>query len=155
MNAQEAVIQEALSWVGTAFHMNACVKINGDDKGGVDCGRFLIAVYSAVGVMPPFDPGTYSPQFHLNRNDERYMSDILKFAREVEGPPKRADVALFHIGRVYAHGAIVVDWPQIVIHAPSGQIPGGVQTGSALQEAMLVRQAHKFPPKFFRPLVWD
>lgn len=113
--ARTAIVNEALSWVGTPYHSNAAVKGN---TGGTDCAMLLVAVYSSVGVIPEIDPRPYSPQWHIHRNEEEYLAAILRYAKEVVGPPERVpkpgDVALFRIGNLFAHGAIVVDWPNVV-----------------------------------------
>lgn len=142
-----AVINEALSWLGTKFHMGARIK-----GVGVDCGEFLIAVYSTVGVMPNYKPGLYSKQWHLHEGAERYIADVSKFARQVD-EPQTGDFALFHLGRHYAHSAIIIEWPERVVHAPALDIPGGVQLGDASRDALLMRGGRRFPPIFFSP--WD
>ena len=112
------VVEEALSWIGTPYVSNGAVK---GRRGGVDCARFPLAVYQAVGLVPrDFDPPHYSPQWHIHRSEEKYMAAVLGFAHEVAPPPERAplpgDFVLFKIALAFAHGAIVVEWPRI-IHA--------------------------------------
>ena len=111
--ARQAIVAEATSWIGTPYRSNAMMKGKG---GGTDCAMFLIAVYSKLGLIPEFDPRPYSPQWHIHRSEELYLSHMLKHATEFTGPPKVGDVAMFKIGKVFAHGAIVVGWP-MVIHA--------------------------------------
>lgn len=142
MIERKQVIDEARSWLGTPFHMNQCVK-----GAGVDCGRFLIAVYSSVGLMPPFDAEYYSPQWHLHNGEEKYMATILRYGRETL-KPNPGDTALFHIGRHYAHSAIVENWPR-VIHVASPEIKGGVQWADALVDAFFLHGGRNFPPRFF------
>lgn len=113
------VVEEALSWVGTPYRSNAMIK--GRQGGGTDCVMLLIAVYSKFGLLPGYvDPRPYPPEWHIHRNEERYMNEVMRLSTEVPGPPQRqplpADVVMFKIGRVFAHGAIVADWPR-VIHA--------------------------------------
>jgi cell wall-associated NlpC family hydrolase len=112
------VVEEAKSWIGTRYVSGQAVK---GKRGGTDCGMLLVAVYANVGLIPKeFDPRPYSPQWHVHRNEEKYMNYVLGFAKEVEGPPERkplpGDLVMFKIGRVFAHGAIVINWP-LVIHA--------------------------------------
>ncbi len=47
---------------------------------------------------------------------ERYLEGLLRYAREIAGPPLPGDIALFRFGRTFSHGAIVVEWPRL-IHA--------------------------------------
>jgi cell wall-associated NlpC family hydrolase len=57
-----ALIDEAMTWIGTPYHTNA------DIKGvGVDCGMILIRVFSAVGAIEFFDPRPYPEQWALRR----------------------------------------------------------------------------------------
>lgn len=43
------------------------------------------------------------------------MGRVLNYAKEVP-QPSPADIALFKIGRAFAHGGIVTNWP-FIIHA--------------------------------------
>lgn len=107
---REAVIKEALTWEKTPHHNGARIK-----GAGVDCGQFPIAVYSAVGLMPDIQGLRYSAQFHLHRDEEWYLKIADANGTRVE-KPQRGDFALYKIGRIYSHGAIVMNWPRI-IHA--------------------------------------
>lgn len=114
---RESIVKESLSWVGTPYVSNAMVK--GKDGGGTDCAMLLIAVYRSLGLIPgDSDPRPYSPQWHVHRNEEKYMGIVLQYATEVEAPPKRmpkaGDMVMFKIGRVFAHGGIIINWPNIV-----------------------------------------
>lgn len=109
-----AVIKEALSWERTPHHNGACVK-----GAGVDCGQLPWAVYHACGYMPAIPKELrYSAQFHLHRDEEWYKKFADQFGKSVE-KPLPGDFALFKIGRIYSHGAIVIKWPRIV-HARWG-----------------------------------
>ena len=110
---RQAVIDEAKTWLRTPHHNGACIK---GEKGGVDCGQFPWAVYNACGLMPPIDGSLrYSPEFHLHRNVEWYKNLADKYGKPVASP-QPGDFALYKIGRIYSHGAIVIKWPEI-IHA--------------------------------------
>jgi cell wall-associated NlpC family hydrolase len=117
------VVAEAQSWVGTPYISNGAIK---GRRGGVDCAMLLLAVYQNVGLVPrEFDPRPYPPQWHVHRNQEKYLQHMLGWAKEVLGSEERAplpgDVVLFKIGHVFAHGAIITDWPN-VIHAIGGDM---------------------------------
>ena len=78
-NEQEqraTVIKEAQSWLGTPFHDNACIK-----HVGVDCGRFLVAVYGAAGIRVPdlSDLAVFPHGWFLHRDRARYLDVILQF----------------------------------------------------------------------------
>lgn len=113
---RNAVITEAMSWLRTPHHNGARVK--GE---GVDCGQFPIAVYSACGLMPAVDTGSYPHDFHMHRSEEWYLSIAQKYGKEIEvDRVKRGDFALYKIGRIFSHGAIVIKWPEEIIHAYTG-----------------------------------
>jgi len=79
----------------------------------VDCAMLLIEVYHRVGLLPDIDPRPYPPDWHLHRDEERYLGWIKQYCREVQ-TPQPGDVALFQFGRCISHGAIVVQWPEII-----------------------------------------
>lgn len=102
----------ALTWEGTPYENQARIK-------GVICDcTFVASVYEEAGIIPHIEIGPYSPQWHLHRSEERYLEMVLKFSREIYGPPQLGDLVLFKIGRVFSHSAIVIEpgWP-MVIHA--------------------------------------
>ena len=111
---RQSVIDEAMTWLRTPHHNMSRLK-----GVGVDCGQFPIAVYSACGLMPDIKPERYAHDFHLHQNKEWYLSLAQSNGREFSGPPKKGDFVLYKIGRVFSHGAIVVEWPD-VIHAAVG-----------------------------------
>ena len=108
---RQRVVEEARGWIGTPYHHRGRVK-----GGGVDCGMILAEVYEAAGVVPHVDPGEYPHDWHLHRDEQRYLAQVEAYAHKIEGPPQPGDIALFQYGRCISHGAIVVEWPE-VIHA--------------------------------------
>ncbi len=116
MNWRDAVICEAKTWLNTPYHSGAGLK-----GIGVDCGWLLIRVYESAGVVPvgDCDPGPYSPEWHLHRNEEKYLMWIQKYCEITESEPLPGDIAVFRFGRCISHGAIVLAWPRI-IHAYVG-----------------------------------
>lgn len=106
-----AVVSEARTWLGTPYHHAAQLK-----GAGVDCAMLPAAVYEAVGSIPPITVDHYPPDWHLHRDVERYLDVVTSQATEVPGPTGPGDFVLYRWGRAFAHGAIVVAWPEI-IHA--------------------------------------
>jgi len=107
-----AVVAEAMTWLGTPWAHRARVK-----GAGVDCAQFVIKAYAGAGVIDDFDTGEYPRDWHIHKDEERFLTFVPSFAREIsEAQVLPGDLALFRIGRVYSHGAIVVAWPQ-GIHA--------------------------------------
>ena len=105
-----AVVATARRWIGTPYHHQADVL-----GAGVDCGMLLVRVYVDAGVVPPFDPRPYPVQWHLHRDDERYLGFLVDRGSEVETPAP-GDIVVWRIGRAYAHGGVVTGWP-LVVHA--------------------------------------
>lgn len=115
---RRAIVSEARSWIGTPYVSNAMIK---GRRGGVDCAMLPIAVYSACGLIPKeFDPRPYPPQWHVHRNEEKYLAYVQQFTHEI-ATPAPGDFAMFKVGFVFAHGAIVTQWP-MVIHAVGNAI---------------------------------
>jgi NlpC/P60 family putative phage cell wall peptidase len=106
-----AIIAEAKSWVGTPFAHRAMVK-----GAGVDCAQLVRLVFIACGVLSEtVDPGLYPSQWHLHRDEERYLNWGYRLAIEVPRP-QPADVAIWRFGRVFSHAGIVID-DERVLHA--------------------------------------
>jgi NlpC/P60 family putative phage cell wall peptidase len=132
-----AVIAEAESWIGTPFHHAARIK-----GIGVDCLMLLAEVYERAGIIGHIDPLFYVPDWHLHRDAERYLDGLVRYAREIAGPPQPGDIALFRFGRTFSHGAIVTGWPRL-IHAYWNI---GVVQGDATLHPLADR-----PVRFFSP----
>lgn len=109
---RQAAIAEAVSWLKTPFHFEACVKGQ-----GVACGPLLIAIYGAVGIPVPANVGHFPPDWHLHTTEERYADIVRQYAKPVDAP-QSGDVVLFRVfkNRPFCHGGIVIDWP-LIIHA--------------------------------------
>ncbi len=110
-----AVIREALTWQGTPFMWEACIK----GVGG-DCGRFLAAAFNGAGVksIQIENLPHLSPQWFQHASDESFLKLIRPFAVEYAlAPgqiPKPADIVVARQGRDWAHSALVIAWPRII-----------------------------------------
>lgn len=124
-----AVVTEARTFVGTAYHHLGRIK-----GVGVDCATLLSETFANVGIIPPVELPDYSPQWFMHQDAELYMQHVLQHARETDAPLP-GDIALWKIGKCFAHGAIVVDpgWPAI-IHAykPAGLVLEAKGTDASL-----------------------
>lgn len=111
---REQVVEEAKSWDGTPYLHQGFVK---GVNGGVDCCMINIGVFrDFAGAIPAeFDPRPYPMQWHLHRDEERYLNWFTKYAKRVD-TPRLADVALFKFGRTVSHSGIIVG-KDIMIHA--------------------------------------
>lgn len=131
-----SVVMEARRWIGTPYHHQADIL-----GAGVDCGMLLVRVYVDSGIVTAFDPRPYSVQWHLHKDDERYLGAMMACSKEVE-TPLPGDMAVWKIGRAYAHGGIVVRWP-LVVHAyqPEGMV---VESDISLQGPLSENKNRRF-----------
>ncbi len=70
-----------------------------------------------AGLIHQVEVPKYSHQWHLHRSEELYLNGLLGHTHEIEGPPLPGDIVLWKFGRCYSHGAIVVEWPTIILIA--------------------------------------
>ena len=114
-----AVVAEARTWIKTPWRHMAAVK-----GAGVDCAMLLARVYVDVGLVAPFDPRPYPPDWYLHRSGERFLGILFDHSHQVE-KPEAGDVMMLRVGRAFAHGAIVtrVD-PLTIVHSfqPVGSV---------------------------------
>ena len=111
---RQRVVSVARSWLGTPYHSG------GRKKGhGADCLTIIAEIFTEAGLVPRIEIPYYPHDWHLHHSAERYLEGLLKYTREIQGPPRPGDIALWKFGRGFSHGAIVIQWPQI-IHAYAG-----------------------------------
>ena len=107
-----AVVAEARSWVEARTPYVPHARLKGI---GCDCATFILCVYQNIGLVSEVDPGYYSIQAHLHSDDTQYVDTILRFADEItEQEVQPGDLALWRVARAFAHGGIVVAWPQAI-----------------------------------------
>ena len=157
------LVAEAESWIGTPYHTGGRLK-----GVGADCLTFVACAFENAGLIPHVDIPHYPPDWHLHRDDERYLAGVLEYCVEVPPPlaaapptplaaagrmPLPGDLAMWRIGRGFAHGAIVTAWPRIV-HAELRI--GRIVADDALKNAGLVTIGERVadrgkprPRKFF------
>ena len=107
---RQQIINEAMTWLRTPWRHAAAVK-----GAGVDCARLLIEVYANCGLIERFIPEQYPQDFAMHSSDERFLGNLELYATQIERPEK-GDVAVWKYGKCFSHGAIVIEWPEI-IHA--------------------------------------
>lgn len=110
---RDKIIKEAVSWIGTPWHHEGRVK-----GAGVDCGLFILEVFERCGLVPHIDVPHYGLDFMRHSNEEWFLNYILTYAGEL-GPDVEhlpGDVIMYKVGKLYAHGAIVKEWP-VIIHS--------------------------------------
>ena len=109
---RQDVVAASRAWIGTPYH--ACADIRGV---GVDCGMLLVRVFVDLGLCKPFDPRPYTPDWHMHRDEERYLGFVLERAHEVTEPAP-GDILLFRYGRCWSHAGIVTRAaPLTIVHA--------------------------------------
>lgn len=113
-SARAAIIRESMTWMGTPFR--DCADVKGG-AGGVDCAMLLVRCYVDTGMLAPFDPRPYPPQWLLHQYRERFIEFLVTnlSAHEVD-QPQLGDVILWRFGNTYAHGSILINSHEI-LHA--------------------------------------
>lgn len=132
---REQVVREARTWLSTPFHMNAAVK-----GVGVDCGRFVQAVYEACGLVRHFAAGDFPGDWCLHADEERYVTLALEHLIEVPSA-EPGDMVLFKWGRVFGHAGLAVSWP-CILHVC--RVGSRVEYADATQEPQLKRRETRF-----------
>jgi len=121
---REAVVTEALSWIGTKYVGWSCVK-----GAGVDCGQLLYGVYHNCELIPELKLPTDYPLFiGLHRASTEYVDLVLKFFREIpESEVQPGDLVVWRLtgSKSYCHGAIIKSWPEYFIHAYGDCVKAG------------------------------
>lgn len=113
---QEMVVAEARKWLGTPFVHRARVR-----GAGVDCVGLLVACYQAVGLLPhSYELPFYPPDWHLHRDEERYLAGLGEYADRVSGDYQPADILTYKYGRTVSHAGIY-DGKGWLIHAFAGE----------------------------------
>lgn len=111
---RQRVVKIAHSWERTPYRHMGRVK-----GAGVDCLTLLAEIFAEAKLVPKVEVPFYPQDWMHHRDAERYMDGLLKYAKEIEGPPQPGDIALWKMGRCFSHGALVVQWP-LIIHAQAG-----------------------------------
>lgn len=114
MTTRAAILAEARSWLNTPYHHRQRVK-----GAGVDCALLLLAIFAGAGLVEEFAVEDYPRDWMLHRDEDRFRAVVRRYADQIEQHDVQpGDVALYLVGRCFAHGAVIVDWP-VVLHADS------------------------------------
>jgi cell wall-associated NlpC family hydrolase len=132
LDERNCVVAEARKWILTPYHN--CADVRG---AGVDCGMLIVRVFVDLGLVSPFDPRPYDPDWMLHRDNEKYLSFFTERCISVAAP-QQGDIALFRYGRSYSHGGVVtcVD-PVSIVHASHDAgcvVEEGLQQNPALTD---------------------
>jgi hypothetical protein len=132
-----SVVRVAREFVGTPYHHMGRVK-----GAGVDCATLLAEVYYEAGLLKaPMEIDYYPMDWHLHRDDERYLAIVQRYCQEItEEEAQPGDVVVYHFGRAWSHGGIIIQWPMI-IHALVNQ---NVQLAHGELEGPLVGRKRRY-----------
>jgi len=112
-NLRRAIIEEAMTWVGTPYHSQARLK-----GVGADCLTFIAGVLINVGIIPPsVEIPFYRQDFMKHLHSENYLNGLLDYGREIHDSEKQpGDVVLYKLkgAGVYCHTGIIIEWPKII-----------------------------------------
>ncbi len=100
---RDAIVREALDWIGTPFqHAQHC------KRHGCDCIGLVIGVFQALKALPAeYSPPGYSQQWHAHKNEELLLTSAraMGFA-DTTSAPEPGDLLIFKFGRVCSHSGI-------------------------------------------------
>lgn len=112
-----AFVAEALSWLGTPFVNHADVK---GPNGAVDCAMLLTRCAVDTGLVPPFDPRPYAPQWNVHHDRELFLEFITdRLGGRETTAPRFGDIAVWKFNRTFSHGGVIINSTDVV-HAWSG-----------------------------------
>ena len=119
LEQRQLAVKEALSWIGTPYHMGACLK-----GVGVDCAFLVAGIYKAIGMISEDGKvGIFSNDWFAHAKEEKYLLALLKHTRMI------AETVLYRStqaqsgnliltraanSKVYNHAGIVIIWPRVV-----------------------------------------
>lgn len=136
---REEIVSEALTWNNTPYHPAGRVK-----GVGVDCAQLIYCVYNTLGLIPELPVEARSARWFIVNKDAKYLDTILQYAQEIrESQVAPGDLILYKQPAfpVHHHGAIVIHWPQTIIHAVRGR---GVILGHATNEGFIATCDRKY-----------
>lgn len=93
---------------------------------GVDCAQLVLQTFREAGVDVDYEAGRYSTDWHMHRDEERYLSVVTRYMpadlsdqrsiadRGQYFSPLPGDVLMWKVGRTFSHSAIVSEWPHVV-----------------------------------------
>lgn len=115
---RSAIVSEARSWLGTPYHLGACLK-----GAGCDCATLLLGIYQACGLIGEEELGVFSGDWFHHASREEYMMRVLRHAykvaettcyRSTQALPGNIVLTRTPGSRLYNHGCLVLDWPHVV-----------------------------------------
>ena len=111
-----AVIAAVKTWIGTPYRQLGYTK---GPKGAVDCSMLIVAGLVEGRVFEAFDPRPYSPIWFLRKNEEKYLAWLDTIGAPTTDP-KPGDLAVYRVGRCFAHSGLIID-DRYIVHAYADQ----------------------------------
>lgn len=149
MTMRDEIVSEARSWIGTPWHHMGDENALAIKGVGVDCAILLVDVCKACGLVPQdLNPRPYSMSHNIHRGEEVFLGWLSKYGEEIE-KPTAGDLVVWKYGRVFSHGAFVIDDDENIIHAYRDA--GIVTLGSLLETQIKYEKNGQLRPcKFFK-----
>jgi cell wall-associated NlpC family hydrolase len=135
-----SIVEAAKLWLGTPY------KNNGRIRGvGANCAQLLFGVAKDAKAIPADapEPRWYSSQFHVHQADEKLIDYVKAYgATEItEEQVKSGDIIICRTGQSHGHAAIVIDYPEIMVHTLQ---PHGCQYGHCTKEGILAGKRRRY-----------
>jgi hypothetical protein len=138
---REKIVAEAFSWARAKTPYRGWSAVKG---AGADCGQLLYGVYRNTGHLPedlPL-PTDYCLHVAQHRKSMDYVNTVATYMRQIpESEVLPGDVVIIEIGLAYAHGALIVKWPDCIIHAIANR---GVSCSHGTNAPLLRKKRRKF-----------
>lgn len=142
------IIEEALTWEGTPFRDQACVK-----GLGTDCAMLCFGVAIELGMVDKSERrkiAKYSPEQHYHTNESALISTMELFGcKEIPiDEMKPGDMVTFEYGNTIGHVGIIIEQHDsycVIIHAVKGTINQVVITNLTCDLETRLKKAYKFP----------
>jgi len=113
---RQRIVDVAKTWYGTPYHPHTCLKSVGCDCVQLLKGVILEAGFCTADGIPIRND--YPVYIAKHRKSTEYVDGILKYMREIlESEVFPGDVVAYKIGKGFTHAAIVVNWPDLVVHS--------------------------------------
>lgn len=148
MITREQIVDEALSWEGTPFKDQQCLKGH-----GVDCAMLAFGVAANLGLVDRAmrkKIGKYSPEWHLHQNESTLIKAMEEFGCEKVNyhDMQPGDIVVFKYHNTVSHLGIIVGYEEDtwqIIHAVKGSIKRVVLSSIADDLERRWRGAYRFP----------
>jgi NlpC/P60 family putative phage cell wall peptidase len=111
---RQAIIDEAVSWIGTPFVHGQGVK-----GAGCDCAHLISGVFETCSLLPPIEYPVYGRDWYKHTMyPEKYIVETLRryFTEIPEQYAQAGDIFVLFFGRAWAHCGILTG-PDLAVEA--------------------------------------